>query len=226
MAVDKQQGTIYNALTGLELRKKILHDVEVMLDNDDRFRNHQTYPRVEFSFKLSLKVYPGAVEEFALETEKGYGEVSLVEAGQEPQTIEIDGKSEHKNPDRIRKELDMPVPRPQKTKTGIVELTKEQAERQADNRPTHTVEIEPAGTDPEAAQQGDPALASVVVSGYGGEARVERTEIPGHAVARPLIIPREPANPKVSISNEAAADGEFGRPVEIDITPRHGNDRE
>jgi len=213
MANDPKYGKLYNALSGLELRKKILHDVEVMLDSDDRFRNHITYPRVKYRFDLTLEVYPADPDTFSLAVEKQHGDT---DTGGKPRTIHIESQTPHEHPDKVRQEIGLPVPRPQATGEGIVELTKAQAEEQSDNRLVRTVEEAPAQPTPVAAGA-DP---HVVITGAGGTSRIEKTEIPGHAVSRPLVIPREPANPKVSIANNAAMDGAFGAPVEVEIVPR------
>lgn len=237
MTQHSKYGSLYNALSGLELRKKILHEVEVLLDGDDRFRNHVTYPRVSFEFKISLEVYPGNAETFSLRTGKQYGDPETMGA---PRQIVVESQVPHQNPDRIRAELELPVPRPQATQEGIVDLTKAQADEQ--NTSIASVEREPmvpartaepalasemnSRIPPASTEHYQPANPAVVVGGHGGNTRIERTEIPGHAVMRPLIIPREPANGRMSIANEAAEDGAFGKPLQIEIGPRGGSGNE
>lgn len=237
MSQHSKYGTTFNALTGLELRKKILHDIEVMLDNDDRFRNHITYPRVKFDVKITIEAYPSEPNTFSLAADGDYGDPQIIGT---PRTITVESQGKNQNPDRIRDEIGLPTPKPQATPEGIVDLTKAQADEQSTAAlvqhaepspprapqsprpdplpPSRTADL--AGT----VQQFPPADTSVVVGGHGGVSRVERTEIPGHAVMRPLIIPREPANGRVAIANGAAADGAFGAPVEVEIFP-HGESK-
>jgi hypothetical protein len=53
---------LFNALSGVEVREKILRDIREAFDKDERFRHHQTYPNLKFAFSLSMKYEPGMVE--------------------------------------------------------------------------------------------------------------------------------------------------------------------
>jgi hypothetical protein len=49
----------FNALSGQEVKKRILTEIERQLDADYRFRVNVTYPLISWRWKLAATVYPG-----------------------------------------------------------------------------------------------------------------------------------------------------------------------
>lgn len=222
MDLKTQQSKVYNALSGLELRKKIMHDIEVAIDTDERFRNHVAYPKVAFRFSLEVFTYPSTPETFTLGVGADPRSVEPEFSSENAAAFSISSEHSPENPDRVRQQISAPIPKAQDTKMGreqgaVVDVSLAQQQQLAQDASARLVEEEPIKASTA------PASTQAVVGGFGGRHRSVNIEIPGHAVERPLIIPREPANGKVSISNEAAADGLFGTPV-VDITPRRTSD--
>jgi hypothetical protein len=59
---------LYTALNGKEAKQAILNDVARALENDSEFREHLTFPRVSWTFKLEMRIYPRTPEEKIVET--------------------------------------------------------------------------------------------------------------------------------------------------------------
>jgi hypothetical protein len=66
---------LYTALNGKEAKQAILNDVARALENDSEFREHLTFPRVSWNFKLEMRIYPRTPEEKVVET---FGEMVQV----------------------------------------------------------------------------------------------------------------------------------------------------
>jgi hypothetical protein len=60
----------FSALSGLEIKKIILNEIERHLDADYRFKNHLTYPMVSWKWMLAAKVYPSDQSDIRVEIEK------------------------------------------------------------------------------------------------------------------------------------------------------------
>jgi hypothetical protein len=62
MSVQAIPSTLFNALSGVEVREKILRDVRKAFEDDERFRQHHCYPNLRFKFSCSLAYEPGLAE--------------------------------------------------------------------------------------------------------------------------------------------------------------------
>ncbi len=213
-----QYGRLYNGLDGRELRRKIIRDIEDLLDQDDRFSQNVVYPKVSFTFDLSIKVYPREPEEIRLQIGREYGEGG---SGNGVERV-YHGEHEHQHPDKVRQAIDVPIPTPQKVKrVGVVDVTREQQEEIIAKRETEVglrSEYVPEVSEPliipateipsdlpKAAKPANAPRETVEVRTSTGTRR-ETVEIEGHATApRPIEIPRSPAVRK-SIANDAAMD--------------------
>ena len=49
---------LFNALTGKEARQAILNEVARALESDSEFREHLTFPRVSWKWRLEMDIYP------------------------------------------------------------------------------------------------------------------------------------------------------------------------
>lgn len=58
---------LFNALTGKEAKQVILNEVTRALENDSEFREHLTFPRVRWSWRLEMHIYPRTPEEKIVE---------------------------------------------------------------------------------------------------------------------------------------------------------------
>lgn len=71
---------LFNALNGKEAKQAIINEVTRALENDSEFREHLTFPRVSWHWKLEMKIYPRTPEEKVLET-SGEAVQIMVERG-------------------------------------------------------------------------------------------------------------------------------------------------
>jgi len=60
----------FSALSGTEIKKIILSEIERNLEADYRFKNHLTYPLVSWHWVLAAKFYPSEQSEVHVELEK------------------------------------------------------------------------------------------------------------------------------------------------------------
>jgi len=58
---------LFNALNGKEAKAIILGEVTKALENDSEFREHLTFPRVSWSWRLEMRIYPRTPEEKVIE---------------------------------------------------------------------------------------------------------------------------------------------------------------
>jgi len=190
-------GKTFNALTGIELRSKILADIQELLMNDDRFQNHIAYPKVGYQFSLTVAVYPQEPATFTLEKKFEGGEAA---PGAQPHEIKYEGEHAGIGPNEVRAELGLRVPKPTETaRGGVVDFPDEE---QAPGQPYLAPAVEPPSR--------EKPLERVLVSGARGD-RTEAVEIPGH-VTRPreVVIPDRPV---VSVTQRTRAAPE-GREVD------------
>jgi len=116
---------IFNALTGEEVRLIILADIAKAMEDDQQFQKHLTYPKVKWSWKLTVEAYPSQPPLFGAEAE-GEGTVKPAE----PEIVVLEGSRaivksdenpEAQAPDEARRAAGMPVPIPTKTSAGWVD---------------------------------------------------------------------------------------------------------
>jgi len=60
----------FNALSGEELKRIIMNEIQRQLDADYRFKNHLTYPQISWAWDLHVKAYPSDIPEFRIHLEK------------------------------------------------------------------------------------------------------------------------------------------------------------
>lgn len=60
----------FNALSGAEIKKAILNEIERNLDADYRFKQHLTYPLVSWCWELAAKVFPSDQSDIRIKIEK------------------------------------------------------------------------------------------------------------------------------------------------------------
>jgi len=84
---------LFNALNGKEAKQAIINEVSRALDNDSEFREHLTFPRVSWSWKLEMHIYPRTPEEKIVEAK---GEVIQVERDENGNLMPVvDEKESH-----------------------------------------------------------------------------------------------------------------------------------
>jgi hypothetical protein len=114
----------FNALSGLELKKIIIKEIERHLDNDFHFRQNVAYPLISWSWKLAANVYPGEPPNF----EVNIADKQIRASGNEefvPQSdpVQVDLGSTRdvtapagESADSVRRESGIPVPAPRTVK--------------------------------------------------------------------------------------------------------------
>jgi hypothetical protein len=70
MATPSTVARPFSALSGLEIKKIILNEIERSLDADCRFKNHLTYPMVSWKWVLAAKVHPSEQPDIRVDLEK------------------------------------------------------------------------------------------------------------------------------------------------------------
>jgi len=70
MATPSTVARPFNALSGTEIKKIILNEIERNMEADYRFKNHLTYPMVSWRWVLAAKVYPSEQPDIKVEIEK------------------------------------------------------------------------------------------------------------------------------------------------------------
>lgn len=176
-----QPNRSFNALSGLELKKAILAQIQRQLDSDTRFGQHIAYARVAWRWKMALDFYPNDMDK-KFETETGADlrppePRREIEIGEKPEQHDIAAERTVAAPlagdtaDQVRRDSGLPLPSP-RTVAGI------EGQRISVDAPI--VPIPGHGEDSEVIES----------------ARVE-TNVPrgGHTVARSATI-RNRANPK------------------------------
>lgn len=212
-------GRIYNALSGRELRKTIIREIEDLLDGDERFQNNVTYPKISFKFDLQVKVYPREPEAFTVGLERTFGESEATGV-----SVEFSQSREAEHPDKVRQDTGQIIPHPQRVKlVGVVDVTGDQILGAAPEPVIPEIEqddeeeplIVPATSIPErvqiAVESAKPVPRQTVQVGGAAGARNATIEIDGHNTApRPIVIPREAAM-RVTIANNAALDDNWAQ---------------
>lgn len=204
MAIPSERfGKIFNALTGEELKAKLLADIGTLLDSDDRFAQNTAYPKVAFNIKIHVAVFPAEPATFSLEKQLEYGKA---EEGAKPAETSLEIEHKGSGPDAIRQELGRKVPKPTETKHGgIVDIPDEQPPAQPERHLTGTHDAQPE----------EKPLERVMVGGMReGSARTAQVEIPGHQTE--LHEVRIPERPVVSVVQRTRAAPE-GREVNDNI---------
>lgn len=116
---------IFNALNGAEAAQIIEHDIHEAIDANDQFKKHLTYPRIKWTWKLTVEVYPTEPPQFGAEA-AGEGTVKPAE----PEVIVLEGsrsitksaeEPEAQAPDDARRDAGVPVSIPTKTPGGWVD---------------------------------------------------------------------------------------------------------
>jgi hypothetical protein len=114
---------VFNAIDGEELRKIILRDLDKELSLDGDFRQHVTYPVVEWTWKLTMKVIArdqevdreisGSIRQFDPESKLALP----IPDEEKPRIISVQGSrsiGEKVAPDKVREQQKMPVTVPTK----------------------------------------------------------------------------------------------------------------
>jgi hypothetical protein len=70
MATPSTVARPFSALSGQEIKKIILNEIERNLEADYRFKNHLTYPMVSWRWVLAAKVYPSEAPDIRVELDK------------------------------------------------------------------------------------------------------------------------------------------------------------
>ncbi len=70
MATPSTVARPFSALSGQEIKRIILADIERNLDADYRFKNHLTYPLVSWKWVLAAKVYPSEAPDIRVELDR------------------------------------------------------------------------------------------------------------------------------------------------------------
>jgi hypothetical protein len=73
---------LFNALNGKEAKAAILNEVARVLDNDSEFREHLTFPRVSWSWRLEMNIYPRTPQEKIVEAQGEIIQVARDASGQ------------------------------------------------------------------------------------------------------------------------------------------------
>jgi len=59
---------LFNALSGKEAKQTILNEITRALEQDSEFREHLTFPRVSWHWRLEMHIYPRTPEEKVVES--------------------------------------------------------------------------------------------------------------------------------------------------------------
>jgi len=73
---------LFNALNGKETKTAIINEISRALDTDSEFREHLTFPRVHWSWRLEMHIYPRTPEEKIVEAQGEIIEVAKDANGQ------------------------------------------------------------------------------------------------------------------------------------------------
>lgn len=114
---------VFNAIDGEELRKIILRDLDKELSMDGDFRQHVTYPVVEWTWKLTMKVISrdkpverdlsGKIIQADPETKLSI----VIPDDEKPRVLSVQSSraiGEKVAPDKVREQAKMPVSVPTK----------------------------------------------------------------------------------------------------------------
>lgn len=114
----------FYALTGQEIKKVILKEIERQLDADYRFRENITYPLINWRWKLACNVYPGepANWKVVVGPVNTLAEGAVMPQEDEPYVeVDFDGGRDVSAPardgmtaDATRRDAGLPVPSPRK----------------------------------------------------------------------------------------------------------------
>jgi hypothetical protein len=134
----------FQAITGLELKKIILAQIEREMDNDCRFRNSVTYPRLTWAWALNVKYHPGEPGEFNIEVSKDFISPGAPEPKTDAKeenfqigaTSMVDAPVQGETADSARREAGLAIPTPRQVKVGGTKLT------------VDAPEISPTGSEP------------------------------------------------------------------------------
>jgi hypothetical protein len=110
----------FSALSGQEIKKIILNEIERNLEADYRFKNHLTYPMVSWKWVFAAKVYPSEQPDIRVELDKTLKSPGLAEpfTGFDPIEITIESERTVAAPaagqtaDAARRDAGLEVPAP------------------------------------------------------------------------------------------------------------------
>jgi len=109
---------LFNALNGAEVKEIILADIRRAMEDDMQFQKHLTYPKVEWTWQLTVKASPTEPPQFRQQAE---GEITVKQA--EPEVTVLSGgrsvtksaeQADAQAPDEARRDGGLPVPSPTK----------------------------------------------------------------------------------------------------------------
>ncbi len=117
----QQGGAVFNALDGAELAKSIVKQIEpairAQMEADANFKEHLTYPVVEWEWTLVVRAYPHEPGSFGAKAQGKLAQPKVTIVGA---SRVVDSSSDENTPDAVRAEAGIAVTRPQKTSAGIV----------------------------------------------------------------------------------------------------------
>lgn len=157
MATPSTVARPFNALSGTEIKKIILNEIERNLEADYRFKNHLTYPMVSWHWVLAAKVYPSEQPDIKVEIEKTLKSPGFTEPFTGFDPIEITVESERtvaapaagQTADAARRDAGIEVPAPRivrgPSNTRLVVDAPEIPLAQA-NEPAKAAEVEESPT--------------------------------------------------------------------------------
>lgn len=79
---------LFNALTGKEARQAIINEIVRALESDSEFREHLTFPRVSWKWRLEMDIYPRTPPEKIVEVSGD--EIQMQTSKAEDGTITLD----------------------------------------------------------------------------------------------------------------------------------------
>ena len=105
---------VFNALSGPELLKAVLSDIEKKLLATGEFDTHVTFPWVKYDYRVSMVVYPKqAVDAEPGIVVAGQFEAPVVEPGEKPLTqFKVEDTVIVDTPDLARIASEQPIPTP------------------------------------------------------------------------------------------------------------------
>lgn len=201
----------FNALTAPELRKIVLDSIDRAFDQSGEFGQNITFPKVNWNFRLEVKVYPAAFPDKLVKTE---GEVKRSEP-EDPaayriltfgQTAGVD------TPDLARQQNNLPLPTPKVGPDGIIADAAVMSPHEPDPIPV-TLEIKegPGSVDPQAEIAVTGNIAAPAIPDIPADIPALLTEEQKAAIYANVRIPDEKAK-SVTIATVANPGG-----VKVDL---------
>lgn len=117
---------VFSALSGEEVKKIVLKQVEAAFDSDENFMAHLTYPVVEGDFVFKMRSYPSRGDTLVVKASvRAEAEGPLPELDK-PFESTLTGSFKTDTPDQTRQEHGLPITRPEMRNGRFVDVASEE----------------------------------------------------------------------------------------------------